>query len=106
MPAEEGALLAELLHTAVEIDGVVGQFATSFARVAEHGADAAVDVDSRIPCRRTGGSREFVELLFARHQCEPELFEQPRTLMEGQGAQCGPADRPGVGDHARHIQTR
>jgi hypothetical protein len=56
--ADEAAVLGEGLDRAVDVDLRIGQLAATLRRVGEQHADAAVDVDPGVVCRRTGARRE------------------------------------------------
>ncbi|CAB4930062.1 unannotated protein [freshwater metagenome] len=105
MLTEEGALLAELLDGAVEVDRLVGKFASSLARIAQHGTETAVDVDAGIAGGGSGVPGELVELLLACHQRQAQLFEQGCALVERQGSERWTADGAGVVDHAGDVEA-
>ena len=101
--AEEGALAAEPLEPPVEVDGVVGQLTGALAGDAEHRADAAVDVDHRVPLGGAGAVRQLVELVLDLGQVLRHRLEQARALVEGQRPDRRTADRPGVVGHRTQV---
>ena len=106
VPAEERSVLREHLDRAVEHDLRVRQLAPPLRRVREQHADAAVDVDRGIPCRRPRTGREGVELLLAGREGLRELLQQQRALVEGHGAEARLTDLARVPDGAREVDAR
>ena len=102
--AEEHAGLAELLGRAVEDHGVVGQLAGALAGIAEHRADAAVDVDLGVAERRAGARRQGVELVLVLAEVLGDGLEDAGALVERQRADRRPADVAGVVDHRRQVE--
>ncbi len=106
--ADERPAAAELLEVAVGDDRVVRQLAHSLAGEAEHGAEAAVDVDHRVALGRAGAEREVVELVLDAGLGVGEVLgqslEQAGALVEGQGADRGAADGPRVRRHLAEVE--
>ena len=69
-----------------------GSSRSALARVGEHGAEAAVDVDGAVPVGGAGAVRERVELVLVGHQPQAELLEQ-RRRAGGTSARAAPDRR-------------
>ncbi len=102
--AEEHAGLAELLGRPVEDHGVVGQLAGALAGIAEHRADAAVDVDLGVAERRAGARRQGVERVLVLAEVLGDGLEDAGALVERQRTDRRPADVAGVVDHRRQVE--
>ena len=81
----------------------VRQLAGALARVCEHGADAAVDVDPGIVPGRSGAVGERVELVLALREAFGQRFEQAGALVKRQGAQRRAAPLARVREHSRKV---
>ncbi len=103
--AEELPALAERFGGALDVDRLVRQLALGLARVAEHDADAAVDVEPRVEQRGTGAGGELVQLLAVLAQHAADSLEQRGALVEGQLAQRRAADRPAVLQCRAHVDA-
>ena len=103
MLADEAAAFAQRFEIAVEQDVGVGQFAAALGGEAEQGAGAALDIDPAVLAGRAGGDVERVQLFLAGEDGEAEAFDDPRALVEGEGAQGRAADSAGVGQHGGEI---
>ena len=103
--AEEDAGAAELLEVAVAHHVGVGQLAAALGGIAEHRAEAAVDVDHRVASGRAGGQRQLVELVLEPGQVRGQLLEEQRALVEGQLADRRSADRARVVGHRAEVEA-
>ena len=102
--AQEGAVAAELLYVAVEVDMAVRHLAAALGGEDEHGADAAVDVDHVVGLRGAGVERQVIERLLVLVQVAGERLQHPGAVVECQLAQVGAAHGAGVVEHSLHVE--
>ncbi|GAA3353831.1 hypothetical protein GCM10020366_08490 [Saccharopolyspora gregorii] len=105
MLGQERAALAQRLDGAVDVDGVVGQFALALRAVCEQDADAAVDVELRVAERGAGLRGQRVELIAVLAQVRGERLEQRGALVEGQPPQRGTADLAAVPQRGGEVDA-
>src|SRR5262249_47930196 len=95
--------LAEWFERAVGVHSVVGQLAPRFAGIAEQHADAAVDIELGITEGRARAGRQRVQLVSVLAEMGAKRLEQAGSLVEGQLAKRGPADRASVRQGRGHV---